>query len=145
MSNTSTQTGNFGVDEARAIRNRAAAAARHTAGAARIQNRGNRNLQDIQRRYSEGFTPMVAGYNRRGLGGPNVKSGVRTAGLERYAQNLQRDLGSESEGIYDQLESLAFDSALEQDQLDDYLANLRLSKQQQILGSAIDIRQMASY
>jgi hypothetical protein len=88
---------------------------------------------------------MVAGYNRRGLGGPNVKSGVRTAGLERYAQNLQRDLGSESEGIYDQLESLAFDSALEQDQLDDYLANLRLSKQQQILGSAIDIRQMASY
>jgi hypothetical protein len=29
--------------------------------------------------------------------------------------------------------------------LDDYLANLRLSKQQQILGSAIDIRQMASY
>jgi hypothetical protein len=145
MSDTSAYSGDFGVSEARAIRRRANSSIAMTQAAAMGQRRGNRNLADIQRRYSEGFNPVVAGYNRRGLGGPNVRSGVRTAGLEKYAENLQRDLGRETEGIYDQLETIAFQNATDQDELEDFLANLRLNKQQQILGSAIDIKQMASY
>jgi hypothetical protein len=145
MSNTSAYYGDFGMSEARAIRNRARSSFGLQQAAAMGQRRGNRNLADIQRRYSEGFNPMVASYNRRGLGGPNVRSGVRTAGLEKYAENLQRDLGRETEGIYDQLESIAFDNATDQDELESYLAELRLGKQNQILGSAIDIKQMASY
>jgi hypothetical protein len=43
------------------------------------------------------------------------------------------------------LETIAFQNATDQDELEDFLANLRLNKQQQILGSAIDIKQMASY
>jgi hypothetical protein len=145
MSDTSAFYGDFGLSEARAIRKRANSSIAMTQAAAMGQRRGNRNLADIQRRYSEGFNPVVAGYNRRGLGGPNVKSGVRTAGLEKYAENLQRDLGRETEGIYDQLETIAFQNATDQDELEDFLSNLRLNKQQQILGSAIDIKQMASY
>jgi hypothetical protein len=145
MSNTSAFYGDFGLSEARAIRKRATSSIGMQQAAAMGQRRGNRNLMDIQRRYSEGFTPVVADYNRRGLGGPNVKSGVRTAGLEKYAETLQRDLGRETEGIYDQLETIAFQNATDQDELEDVLANLRLNKQQQILGSAVDIKQMASY
>lgn len=145
MSDTSAYYGDYGLAEAAAVRRRRRASIANTQAAAMGQRRGNRNMADLQRQYQEGFTPMVSGYNRRGLGGANVKSGVRTAGLERYAQNLQRDLGRESEDLQDQLTNIAFQESSAQEELEDYLAQLRLSKQQQILGSAVDIRQMASY
>lgn len=145
MSDTSAYYGDYGLAEASAIRKRKKSSIALEKAAAMGQRRGNRNLADLQRQYSQGFTPLVSGYGRRGLGGPNVKSGIRTAGLERYAESLQRDLGRETENIYDQLETIAFENATSQEDLEDFLSNLRLNKQQQILGSAIDIKQMASY
>lgn len=145
MSNFTAQFGDYGLGEARAIRSRARSSVGMQKAAAMGQRRGNRNLMDIQRNYSEGFTPVVSGFNRRGLGGPNVKSGVRTAGLEKYAESLQRDLGRETENIYDGLENIAFENAYDQDDLESTLADIRLNKQQQVLGSAIDIKKLASY
>jgi hypothetical protein len=145
MSDPSAYYGDFGVAEASAIRKRRFSSARNTTGAARAQLRGQRNLADIQKRYTEGFTPQVTGYNRRGLGGPNVRSGIRTAGLERYAESLQRDLGEETRGMQELAEDAVQREASEQADLEDYLAQLRLNKQQNIIGSALDIKSMSSY
>lgn len=137
--------GDFGVNEAGAIRKRKQQSIANLQAATMGQKRGARRVSDIQRQYQEGFTPMVANYGQRGFGGPNIKSGIRTTGLEKYAKNLQRDLGVESSNLQDELNNIALQDAQQQSDLEDYLAQLRLSKQQQILGSATDIKQFASY
>lgn len=145
MSDASAFYGDFGVAEAAAIRRRKQQSIANTQAAFMGQQRGKRRIEDIQKQYKEGFTPMVAGYGRRGLGGPNVSSGIRTAGLEKYAQNLQRDLGVESQNLQDELNNLSLQDASEQADLESYLAQLRLQKQQAVISDAMNIKQMASY
>jgi hypothetical protein len=137
--------GDFGVSEASAIRNRKRQSIANLQSATLGQKRGARRISDIQKQYQEGFSPMVASYGKRGFGGPNVTSGIRTTGLEKYAKNLQQDLGAESANLQDELNNIAMNDAQQQSDLDQYLQELRLSKQQQILGSATDIKQFASY
>lgn len=137
--------GDYGVAEAAAIRRRKQQSIANTQSAFLGQQRGERRTADIKRQYNEGFQPMVAGYGRRGLGGPNVSSGIRTSGLEKYAQNLQRDLGVESQNLQDELNNLSLQEASQQADLEDYIAQLRLQKQQSIISDAMNIRQMASY
>jgi hypothetical protein len=145
MSNFMASFGDFGVSEARAIRQRKNQNTANLQASLLGQKRGARRMDDIQRQYSEGFTPMVASYGQRGFGGPNVKSGIRTTGLEKYAKNLQRDLGVESENLQDELNGIALKEASEQSELDAYLAELRLNSQQAVLNTATDIKQYASY
>jgi hypothetical protein len=145
MSDFMASFGDFGVSEARAIRQRKNQNTANLQASLLGQKRGARRMDDIQRQYSEGFTPMVASYGQRGFGGPNVKSGIRTTGLEKYAKNLQRDLGVESENLQDELNNIALKEAGEQSNLDAYIAELRLNSQQNILNTATDIKQYASY
>jgi hypothetical protein len=145
MSNFMASFGDFGVSEARAIRQRKNQNTANLQASLLGQKRGARRMDDIQRQYSEGFTPMVARYGQRGFGGPNVKSGIRTTGLEKYAKNLQRDLGVESENLQDELNGIALKEASEQSELDAYLAELRLNSQQAVLNTATDIKQYSSY
>ena len=145
MSDFSAYYGNYGVSEAGAIRKRKQQSIANTQAALLGQKRGARRVSQIQEQYSDGFTPMVANYGRRGFGGPNVSSGIRTTGLEKYAKNLQRDLGIESENLQDELNGIALKEAGEQSELDGYLNDLRLAKQQAVLSSATDIKQYSSY
>ena len=145
MSDPSAYYGDFGVAEASARRKRQMSSIANLKSAEFGQLRGQRNLADIQKKYSQGFTPQVSSYNRRGLGGVGIKSGIRTSGLERYAESLQRDLGSESLNQQELLENTIAREGSEQADLEDYLAQLRLQKQQNIIGSALDIKSMSSY
>jgi hypothetical protein len=137
--------GNYGVSEAGAIRRRKNQSTANLQASLMGQKRGSRRMDELQRQYNEGFTPLVADYGRRGFGGPNVSSGIRTTGLEKYAKNLQRDLGVESENLQDELNNISLRDAGEQSELESYLSDLRLAKQQQVLSSATDIKQYASY
>lgn len=145
MSDASSFYGDYGVAEAAAVRRRKQQSIANTQAAFMGQQRGARRSADIQRQYKENFTPMVSSYGRRGLGGPNVSSGIRTAGLEKYAQNLQRDLGVESQNLQDELNNLSLQDASEQADLESYLAQLRLQKQQAVISDAMNIKQMSSY
>ena len=145
MSDFQSFYGDYGVSEANAIRQRKRQSIANLQAATLGQKRGARRISDIQKQYQEGFTPVVANYGQRGFSGPNVKSGIRTTGLEKYAQNLQKELGVESENLQDELNNIALNDAQQQSSLEDYLAELRLSKQQSILNSATDIKQYASY
>jgi hypothetical protein len=137
--------GDYGVAEAAAIRRRKAQSEANTKAVFYGQQRGARRVADIRQRYSEGFTPLVSSFGRRGFGGPNVQSGIRTDSLEKYAKNQQSELNMESENLQEELNNLSLKEAGEQADLEDYLAQLRLQKQQNIISDAMNIRQMASY
>lgn len=145
MSDMSAQYGDFGVAAASAMRKRKQQSIANTQSGFFGQLRGQRNITDINKRYTEGFKPLVSTYGRRGLGGANVKSGIRTAGLEQYAKSLQTDLGRETENQNNDFTNLTNLENSQQADLDDYLADLRLKKSQNILSTAVDIKSAGSY
>lgn len=145
MSDASSFYGDFGVAEAAANRRRKQQSIANTQAAMLGQKRGARRVTNIQKQYAEGFQPLVSGYGRRGFGGPNVSSGLRTNALEKYATNLQESLGMESENLQNELNDIAGLETSQQADLETYLAELRLNKQKQILNDALDIKSMASY
>ena len=109
------------------------------------QQRGKRKISDIERQYTEGYDPYVSGFAQRGLIGPSVESGIARTGLEKYAQNLQRDLGTETQNMQDELNNIAITDANQQADLEDYLAQLRLQQQADILSSAQTIKNYGAY
>jgi len=109
------------------------------------QMRGKRNIADITRTYTEGYRPVQAAYGQRGLGGPNVKSGIRRQGLAKYAETMQRELGRETENLQSELNTIAAREAAQQADLDSYLNELQLSKAQQIMADAAALREFQGY
>lgn len=109
------------------------------------QQRGSRRISDVQRQYMEGYQPLLAGYGQRGLAGAGIKSGIMRGGLSKYAENMQRDLGAETQNMQDELNQIAMTEASQQADLEDYLTALRLQKQQDILASATALRSLGAY
>jgi len=109
------------------------------------QQRGTRKLSDIERQYQEGYGQVLSGYGRRGLGGPSVQSGIMRRGLSRYAENLQRDLGAETQNMQEELNSIAMREAGEQAELEDFLTALRMQQQMDIINSASTLKSLGAY
>jgi hypothetical protein len=130
---------------ARARRQRLAESLANQQAAFLGQMRGKRNIADITRTYTEGYRPVQAAYGQRGLGGPNVKSGIRRQGLARYAETMQRELGRETENLQTELNSIAAREAAQQANLDSYLNELQLSKAQQIMADAAALREFQGF
>jgi hypothetical protein len=63
-------------------------------------------------------------------------------GMQR---NFNGDLGAETQNIQDDLNSIAMQEADQQAELEDYIAQLRLQKAQQIMATAASLQQYASY
>jgi len=137
--------GDYGLREASAIRKRKVRSTALANAAMLGQQRGQRNMAEIQRKYSEGMQPLVSSFGQRGFGGPNVQSGIRSRGLARYAESLQRDLGEESRALQESLNEIQATEASEQDDLNDYLAELRFEKAKKIMSDAMNIKSLASY
>lgn len=130
---------------ARARRQRLAESLANQQSAFMGQLRGKRNIADITRTYTEGYRPVQAAYGQRGFGGPNVKSGIRRAGLAKYAETMQRELGRETENMQTELNNIAAIEAGQQSSLDAYLNELQLSKAQQIMADAAALREFQGF
>jgi hypothetical protein len=50
------------------------------------------------RQYDEAQPKVVAGYSRRGLVGPNVKSGIFSGGLQTFAKQRAQNLNEYDQG-----------------------------------------------
>jgi len=137
--------GDYGMAEASARKRRAATSIANRQAAFLGQQRGTRNIADLTRKLTEGFRPEMAGYGKRGLAGPNVASGIQRKGLERYAANMQRAISNETQMLQDEQNSIAMAEAQSQADLEDYLTQLRLQKQRDIINSATALRQYAAY
>jgi hypothetical protein len=133
------------MESQKVLRNRLSQSLANQQAAFLGQTRGKRNISDIKKQYVEGFDPMVSGYARRGLVAPDVQSGIARSGLEKYAESLQRDLGAETQAMQNTLNDIAMTEATQQAGVEDYLAELRLQKQLDILNSASTLKNIGSY
>jgi hypothetical protein len=145
MSMTDAFYGDFGVAEATARRRRAQESIANRQAAMLGQQRGQRSLSQLTKRLTEGFRPKMAEYGSRGLAGPQVKSGIQRRGLERYAADFQGQLGEATQALQDEQNSYVLREAQSQADLDDYIQQLALQKQQNIINAATALKQYAAY
>ena len=133
------------MDSQKVLRNRLQQSLANQQAAFLGQQRGKRNIADLKEQYIEGFDPKVSSYANRGLVGPNVQSGIARSGLEKYAQSLQKSLGNETLNTQQALNEIAMAEANQGGDIEDYLAELRLAKQQDILESAMTLKGLGAY
>lgn len=145
MALTDAYSGDFGMAEASARKRRSQYSIANRQAAFLGQQRGTRSIADLTRKLTEGFRPKMASYGQRGIAGPNVASGIQRQGLERYAADMQRAVGDETQTLQDEQNTIAMNEANSQADLEDYLAQLRLQKQQNIISSATALKQYAAY
>lgn len=145
MSMVDSYYGDFGMAEASARKRRAASSIANIQSATLGQKRGQRDLKKLMEQLTEGFHPKMAEYGARGLAGPNVASGIQRKGLERYATQFQEQIGEANQALQDAANQTALDEAASQADLEDYINQLRLQKQQSILDAATALRQYSSY
>jgi hypothetical protein len=74
-----------------------------------------------------------------------VQSGIARKGLEEYAAGIQARLGAEQMSMQDQLNKIAMDESMQQDDLNAYLAEQRLKKQRDIINAATQLQAFSSY
>jgi len=100
------------------------------------RQRGTRGRQDMLRQYDEAQPKVVAGYSRRGLVGPNVKSGIFSRGLQTLAKQRARNLQDydqeqlEQQRMYDLTEAQRLEAFRNQ------LADMESEKAQAIADAA---------
>ena len=87
----------------------------------------------------------MAQYGRRGLAGPSVTSGIQRSGLEKYATNLQSSLGTETTNLQNELNKISGDEAASESELQQYINDLALAKNQRIIDTATALRQLQGY
>ena len=145
MSMMDAVSGNYGLSQAGAILRRRNRSIANTQAATLGQQRGSRKMSDITKQYVEGFQPKMAQYGRRGLAGPNVVSGIQRKGLEQYATNLQSSLGAESTNLQNELNQISVDEANSESELQQYINDLALAKNQRIIDTATALRQLQGY
>ena len=145
MSMMDAVSGNYGLSEAGAILRRRNRSIANQQAATLGQQRGTRKMSDITKQYTEGFQPKMAQYGRRGLAGPNVTSGIQRSGLEKYATNLQSSLGTETTNLQNELNKISGDEAASESELQQYINDLALAKNQRIIDTATALRQLQGY
>ena len=109
------------------------------------QLRGERNIADIKQKGLEGFQPFAASFGQRGLAGPNVASGIQRSGLEKYAAGLQTDIGTAETSLAEELNKIALAEADNQNELENYIAEQNRMKQNEILQTALGLKDLGSY
>ena len=109
------------------------------------QLRGERNIADVRQQGLEGFQPFAATFGERGLATPNVASGIQRKGLERYAAELQKSVGGAEIGLQEELNRIALEEANSQNELQQYIADQNRQKQNDILQTALSLKDLGSY
>ena len=141
MSMADTYYGDYGMAEATARRRRSQESIANQQAATLGQMRGTRGIANLTREFTEGFRPKMASYGQRGLAGPNVTSGIQRAGLERYAADMQGKVGEATQSLQDELNRLSQTEASQTADLDAYIQQLALAKQQNIFNAAAALKE----
>jgi len=138
-------SGDYGMSQATARKRRLHSSLANQLSAFSGQKRGQRNIQNINRAGVQNFGELKAQYGQRGLAGPNVQSGIQRSGLTQFAAGLSTQVGGAQSDLQDELNRIGLNEANETDQLDEFVKNLDLQKQQQVLQAAGQLKQYSSY
>lgn len=105
------------------------------------QQRGQRSLEDLTRKFQSGFNPMLGSLARRGVG----KSGITQNTLSQYAQNFQRGMDAQTSMNAEAQNAITQRETAGQDDLQQYLDQLKVNKAQDILRTATGIQSVGAF
>jgi len=100
------------------------------------QQRGTRDRTNMMDQYDKAQPQIAAGYARRGLQGPNVKSGIFAAGLQDFAKQRAQGLQQFDQGQMDSNRMYDLTEAQRSEAFKNQLADMESEKAQTIADAA---------
>jgi hypothetical protein len=100
------------------------------------QQRGQRQQQNLSEQYRKAFPQLMSSYGRRGLAGPNVKSGIARSGLSELAKKQIADYGDLQQGMQQEMRQYDLQSAMREADLYGGFSDLEAQKARQIAEDA---------
>lgn len=105
------------------------------------QQRGNRERRGITEQYEKAQPQVVAGYSRRGMVGPNVRSGLFARGLQDFAKQRARTFSEFDQGLQEQQRAYDLGEAQRLEAFKNQLADMESEKAQTIADAARQLYQ----
>ena len=105
------------------------------------QQRGTRDRTNMMQQYDKAQPQVVAGYSRRGLVGPNVKSGIFARGLQDFAKQRAQSFSEFDQGQQEQQRSYDLSEAQRLEAFRNQLADMESEKAQTIADAARQLYQ----
>ena len=105
------------------------------------QQRGTRDRTNMKQQYDKAQPQVVAGYSRRGLVGPNVKSGIFARGLQDFAKQRAQSFSEFDQGQQEQQRSYDLSEAQRLEAFRNQLADMESEKAQTIADAARQLYQ----
>ena len=105
------------------------------------QQRGTRERANMMDQYNKAQPQVVAGYSRRGLVGPNVKSGIFAQGVQDFAKQRARSLGEFDQGQQEQQRGYDLGEAQRLEAFKNQLADMESEKANTIADAARQLYQ----
>jgi len=100
------------------------------------QQRGARERRGITEQYDKAQPQVVAGYSRRGMVGPNVRSGLFARGLQDFAKQRARTYSEFDQGQQEQQRAYELGEAQRLEAFRNQLADMESEKAQTIADAA---------
>jgi hypothetical protein len=100
------------------------------------QQRGTRQRQGMMEEYNKAQPRLVAGYSRRGMVGPNVRSGLFARGLQDFAKQRARTFSEFDQGQREQQRMYDLTEAQRLEAFRNQLADMEMDKAQTIADAA---------
>ena len=100
------------------------------------QQRGTRERRGITEQYDKAQPQLVAGYSRRGMVGPNVRSGLFARGLQDFAKQRARTYSEFDQGQQEQQRGYELGEAQRLEAFRNQLADMESEKAQTIADAA---------
>ena len=105
------------------------------------KQRGTRQRQGMMDQYNQAQPQVVAGYSRRGLVGPNVKSGIFAQGVQDFAKQRARNLSDFDQGQAEEGRAYDLGEAQRTESFRNQLADMESEKAQTIADAARQLYQ----
>jgi hypothetical protein len=105
------------------------------------QQRGTRDRRGITEQYDRAQPQIVAGYSRRGMVGPNVRSGLFARGLQDFAKQRARTFSEFDQGQQEQQRGYQLGEAQRLEAFKNQLADMESEKAQTIADAARQLYQ----
>jgi len=105
------------------------------------RQRGTRDRQNMLRQYDEAQPKIVSAYSRRGMLGPNVRSGVFARGLQELAKQRARNLSEFDQGQMEQQRAYDLGEAQRLEAFKNQLADMEMEKANAIADAARQLYQ----
>ena len=100
------------------------------------QQRGTRDRTNMMQQYDKAQPQITAGYARRGLQGPNVKSGIFARGLQDFAKQRAQGLQQFDQGQQESNRAYDLSEAQRLEAFRNQLADMESEKAQTIADAA---------